>query len=84
MDLPCVTPGSASQERIGKQFCVFTDFFFGKQFGLRKILNEEHYNQKINGNRYLFQNNVCLKLYLPMHEHNNGQNSDINKDLLSF
>lgn len=58
--------------------------FFGKQFGLRKILNENHSNRKINGNQYSFQHNVCLKLYLPMHEHNNGQNSDINKDILHF
>lgn len=83
MDLLCVTPVSVSPERIGEQFCVFTDFF-GKQFGLRKILNENHSNRKINGNQYSFQHNVCLKLYLPMHENNNGQNSDINKDILHF
>lgn len=56
---------------------VFSQIFFSKQFGLRKMLNDEHCNQKINGNQYLIQHKICLKLYLPMHEHNNGQNSDI-------
>lgn len=77
MDLLWVTPISVSPERMGEQLCVFKDFFFGKQFDLRKILSEEHWNQKINGNQYLIQHKVCLKLYLPMHEHNNGQNSGI-------
>jgi len=32
----------------------------------------------------LFQHNASLKLYLAMLEHNNGKNSDVNKDFLSF